>query len=85
MTLTQAVSTLKSLLEPSVGGSCEVRLRYRRQDAEVLLRLGADWRVKPTDGFLRQAHRLLGADGLTIRFGPPLAESADRQLDYASG
>jgi DNA polymerase-3 subunit alpha len=85
MTSIEAVSTLKSLLEPAVGGSCEVRLRYRRQDAEVLLRLGADWRVKPTDGFLRQAHRLLGADGLTIRFGPPLAESADRQLDYASG
>ncbi len=85
MTPIEAVSTLKSLLEPAVGGSCEVRLRYRRQDAEVLLRLGADWRVKPTDGFLRQAHRLLGADGVTIRFGPPLSESADQQLDYASG
>ena len=85
MTPIEAVSTLKSLLEPAIGGSCEVRLRYRRQDAEVLLRLGADWRVKPTDGFLRQAHRLLGADGVTIRFGPPLSESADRQLDYASG
>jgi DNA polymerase-3 subunit alpha len=85
MTSIEAVSRLKSLLEPAVGGSCEVRLRYRRQDAEVLLRFGADWRVRPTDGFLRQAHRLLGADGLAIRYGPPLAESADRQLDYASG
>ena len=42
MTSIEAVSTLKSLLEPAVGGSCEVRLRYRRQDAEALLRFGAD-------------------------------------------
>jgi hypothetical protein len=36
-----------------------------------MLRLGRTWRIRPTDGFLRQAQRLLGADALSMRFRPP--------------
>jgi DNA polymerase-3 subunit alpha len=72
----EAVAKLKSLLEPASGGDCEVRLRYRRLDAEVALRLGVGWRIKPTDGFLRQAQRLLGAEAVSVRFRPPPAAVA---------
>ncbi len=85
MTAADMVSTLKCLLEPATGGDCQVRVRYRRQDAEVVLRLDADWRIRPTDGFLRQAHRLLGADALTIRFAPRQAEASAGQFGYAAG
>ncbi|MGB5198699.1 MAG: DNA polymerase III subunit alpha [Sedimenticolaceae bacterium] len=70
MTAIDAVGGLKTLLEPTRGGHCEVRLRYQRLDAEALLRLGVDWKIKPTDSFLRQAQRLLGADALSFRFLP---------------
>jgi DNA polymerase-3 subunit alpha len=83
MTPVEAVNALQGLLQPVLGGQCEVRLRYRRSDAEVLLRLGDVWRIKPTDGFLRQVQRLLGADALSLRFRPPQAETIDGALDYA--
>ncbi len=70
MTAIDAVGGLKTLLEPTRGGHCEVRLRYQRLDAEALLRLGVDWKIKPTDSFLRQAQRLLGAGALSFRFRP---------------
>ncbi len=80
----EAVAKLKSLLEPASGGDCEVRLRYRRLDAEVALRLGVGWRIKPTDGFLRQAQRLLGAEAVSVRFRPPPAAVASgRTAGYA--
>lgn len=78
MTAIDAVGGLKMLLEPTRGGHCEVRLRYQRLDAEALLRLGVDWKIKPTDSFLRQAQRLLGAGALSFRFRPT-AEGAPGQ------
>jgi len=61
------IDQLRMLLEPARGGNCAVRLRYCRPDAEVSMRLGDAWRITPTDGFLRQAHRLLGAGALRFR------------------
>ncbi|MGB5452092.1 MAG: DNA polymerase III subunit alpha [Sedimenticolaceae bacterium] len=83
MTSTEVVRQLKSLFEPVLGGDAEVRLHYRRLDAEVLLRLGIDWRIKPTDGFLRQAQRLLGAGVLSVRFRPAAPEAPGRVVDFA--
>jgi len=74
---------LRALLEPVLGGTGEVRLRYRRLDAEVVLRLGVDWRIRPTDTFLRQVHRLLGGAAVNIRFRPPPQEASGRSVDYA--
>ena len=76
-------SELKAMLEPVLGGTGEVRLRYQRLDAAVVLRLGADWRIRPTDAFLRQAQRLLGSGVVNIRFRPPPQEASGRSVDYA--
>jgi DNA polymerase-3 subunit alpha len=70
------VNCLRALCEPVLGGRSEIRLRYRRKDAEVLLRTGRQWRIKPTDVFLRQARRLLGADAVTVRIGASEQEAA---------
>ncbi len=83
MTSIDAIDRLKSLIEPARGGDCEMRFRYQRMDAEVLLRCGADWRVKPTDAFLRQANRLLGAGSVSLRFRPASKETTERPVDYA--
>jgi DNA polymerase-3 subunit alpha len=78
-----AIAQLKKLMEPARGGDCEVRMRYERLDAEVVLRLGGEWRIKPTDGFLRQVCRLLGPGSLTLRFRPAAKEAGARKVDYA--
>ena len=83
MTTVEVIEALKALLEPARGGACEVRLHYQRPDAEAMLRLGADWRIRPTDSFLRQAQRLLGADALSLRFRAAPARAAGRALGYA--
>ena len=70
-----ALQALREMLEPARGGACEVRLRYRRSDAEAVLRLGEHWSVRPTDILLRQAQRLLGADAVTVHFAPAVRET----------
>ena len=78
-----AIGELKGLLEPVQGGRCELRLRYCRADAEVVLRLGEAWRrVKPTDTFLRRAQRLFGLGALTLRFAPA-QEAGGPAVGYA--
>jgi DNA polymerase-3 subunit alpha len=69
LTLPEVVRQLNGLLEPAVGGRCESRLRYCRGDAEVLLKCGEAWRIKPTDAFVRHAQRLLGNDAVRVRLG----------------
>ncbi|MDJ0740891.1 MAG: DNA polymerase III subunit alpha [Gammaproteobacteria bacterium] len=78
-----AVAALRHVLEPACGGECAVRLRYRRRDAEVVLQLGDQWRIRPSDSVLRQAQRLLGCDALRIRFGAPSSDAAPRAVDIA--
>ena len=78
-----AIDELRALLEPVSGGDCEVRVRYQRPDAEVILRLGHGWRVKPTDGFLRQAQRLLGFGALGISFRRAAPATPEPPVDYA--
>ncbi len=79
----EVLNQIRGLLEPASGGDCEVRLRYRREDAEVVLRLGEEWRIKPTDGLLRQVRRLLGAEALNVRFRSQARETSAGAADYA--
>jgi DNA polymerase-3 subunit alpha len=83
MTTVEAMSALRTLLEPARGGECGVRLRYRRLDAEVVMRFGNGWRIRPTDALLRQARRLFGVDAVRLRFGTPSQASSDRVADLA--
>jgi DNA polymerase-3 subunit alpha len=78
-----AVQQLRLIVEPARGGNCEIRMRYRRDEAEALLRCGDAWRVSPTDALLRQLHRLLGADAVSLRFGPAKTAAPTRAVDYA--
>ncbi|MCB1922232.1 MAG: DNA polymerase III subunit alpha [Gammaproteobacteria bacterium] len=83
MTTVDAIKTLKALFEPVAGGSCGVRVRYQRTDAEVLLQFGDAWRIRPNDTFVRQVQRLFGTDALTFRLRRPAAEADGRAVDYA--
>ena len=77
------VQRLRHLLDPVRGGECEVRLRYRRDDAEVLLKLGPEWRVKPGDMLIRQLRRQFGATSVQLRIGSGEKGAAAVAPDYA--
>jgi DNA polymerase-3 subunit alpha len=79
-----ALERLRGIIEPALGGACEVRLHFRRGDAEVQLRCGDGWRVTPTDSLLRQAQRLFGAEAVTLRYRAALKRPEAQPLDYAS-
>lgn len=74
---------LRRVIEPAVGGDCELRLRYQSDGVEAMLRCGDSWRVSPTDALLRQLHRLFGADAVTLRFGPTRQAQQNAVVDFA--
>ena len=77
----EVLARLGQAIGPFRDGDCELRLRYRREDAEVQLRCGDDWRVRPTDTLLRQCQRLLGTDAVRLRFREMPMPSESRPVD----
>ncbi|MGB0713321.1 MAG: DNA polymerase III subunit alpha, partial [Gammaproteobacteria bacterium] len=52
---------LSRALGPFRPGTCPVRVQYRRPDAGALIRLGEQWRIKPTEEAIRRLRGLHGA------------------------
>jgi DNA polymerase-3 subunit alpha len=59
---------LLEIMAPWRGGQVPVRFRYRREDAEVVIRLGTEWCLKPSDELLIRLRQNLGAG--CLRFIP---------------
>ncbi|WP_296802721.1 DNA polymerase III subunit alpha [Thiolapillus sp.] len=59
---------LRELLEDFRGGSVPLCIRYRRQDATALIRLGDAWSVTPSDELLCRLRQLLGENGVALHF-----------------
>jgi len=59
---------LLNLLQDAKGGEVPVCIRYRRQDATALIRLGNAWRVTPGDELLCRLRQLLGENGVVLHF-----------------
>jgi DNA polymerase-3 subunit alpha len=62
------VAQLQSALAPFRGGRCGVLVEYRRCDAVASLRLGSEWRVRPTDALLKRLRDLLGTTAVRVLF-----------------
>ena len=48
------VNQLRTTLQPFQGGSCPIEIHYVSNVAKASLRLGDEWRVRPTDALLQQ-------------------------------
>lgn len=62
------VSRLQGLIAPFAGGVMPLELQYRNQDAEVLIQLGSDWQVTPTDTLLKAMTDLADNAMVSIRY-----------------
>lgn len=64
----QWVTRLQGLIAPFAGGVMPLELQYRNGDAEVLIQLGSDWQVTPTDTLLKAMTDLADDAMVTVRY-----------------
>ena len=57
-------------LSPHRQGRCVVLIHYHRQDAQVELQLGDNWRIKPNAVVLGQLKELLGEEQVKVIYTP---------------
>jgi DNA polymerase-3 subunit alpha len=61
-----SVQRLRETLAPHNDGGCPIALQYERGDCSAQLRLGNQWRVKPTDDLLVQLRGLYGQERVRL-------------------
>ncbi len=59
---------LAAALSPYAGGRCPVFLEFLGGEAKAALQLGDAWRVRPADELFIALRRLLGRDGVQLRY-----------------
>ncbi|MGJ8693294.1 MAG: DNA polymerase III subunit alpha [Thalassotalea sp.] len=64
----QFLTKFSQVLSEYKDGTCPIRIKYQRQEAEAMLELGVQWRITPDDKLLNQLKALLGEDKLALQF-----------------
>jgi DNA polymerase-3 subunit alpha len=62
------VRKLSPELIPFKGGGCPILINYRSAQAQALIRLGDEWRVRATDELILRLKRLLGTEAVDIKY-----------------
>jgi DNA polymerase-3 subunit alpha len=62
------VRKLTPELIPFKGGGCPILIDYRSAQAQALVRLGDEWRVRATDELILRLKRLLGTQAVDIKY-----------------
>ena len=62
------INQFQSVMMPFCGGVVPVELTYRNTDAEVLIQLGHDWQITPTDTLLKELAELPGSEMVMVRY-----------------
>ncbi len=60
---------LERVLSPFRDGSCPIAINYRGSDAVSRVRLGDEWRVRPTDELLKRLRHLVGEEQVRVEYG----------------
>lgn len=62
------VRKLSPELMPFKGGGCPILINYKSRQAQALVRLGDEWRVKATDELILRLKRLLGSTAVNVKY-----------------
>ncbi|MCB1750348.1 MAG: DNA polymerase III subunit alpha [Gammaproteobacteria bacterium] len=60
---------LEHVLSAYRGGDCPLHVTYEVKDASVVLALGDDWRVQPTDELIRRLERITRPGKIEVKYG----------------
>jgi len=63
------VESLQAAMTPFRGGECPVFIEYRASNAESLIQLGEEWRLRPEQTLLSQLESHLGAGAVQVHYG----------------
>jgi DNA polymerase III subunit alpha len=64
------VTALEHALKPSMGGKCNVAVRYATGDAAAIVQFGEQWRVRPSRELIERLGTLVGRDAVELYLGP---------------
>ena len=64
----QWISQMQAVMSPFCGGVIPVELKYHNQNAEVMIRLGHDWQITPSDTLLKELADLPISETVTVRY-----------------
>ncbi len=62
------INKLKEKLTPFTGGSCPVIIQYQSKQARATIKLGDDWRVKPTNELLSALQKITSRQDVSIKY-----------------
>jgi DNA polymerase-3 subunit alpha len=62
------VGKLSPELTPFKGGGCPILINYRSAQAQALVRLGDEWRVRASDELILRLKRLLGTEAVDVKY-----------------
>ncbi len=62
------VESLQTAMTPFRGGPCPVFIEYRANDAESLIQLGEEWRLRPEQTLLSQLESRLGTGAVQVHY-----------------
>lgn len=63
---TDAINTLATILTSHRGGNCHIAIDYQRTDAAAQLKLGDEWRVRPTDTLLKTLKEMFSEQNVVV-------------------
>lgn len=64
----QLLARLQQVMSPFKAGSCPVRFRYLRAEAEAELQVATQWFVNPSDELIHELQQLLGEQQVALAF-----------------
>jgi len=78
------IETLRELLAKHGRGNVPLWIQYANEQAEGLLELGADWRVRPTTAFVDALTEAFGRERVEVVFTSRGDAGASRDVDHAA-
>jgi DNA polymerase-3 subunit alpha len=62
------IHQLQKALTPYREGKCNVYIKYQRQDAAAVLKMGDEWKIQPTDELMHRLGDVLGKEQVRLRY-----------------
>ncbi|MGA8259365.1 MAG: DNA polymerase III subunit alpha [Arenicellales bacterium] len=75
---------LRELVVEHGRGDCPIWIRYANEDAEGVLMLGENWRVRPTSALVDALAALVGHDRVELVFNRNMEDDEAEKIDHAA-
>jgi len=80
----QCLARLKALIAEHGSGDCPLWIKFVNRQAEGLLKLGRQWRVRPTTPFMDGLMEIFGDQRVEIVLDPRLEASPAKDVEHAA-